>query len=279
MNEREQEQQYIIIENLSYQYSGADEPALSGISTRFEAGIYYAVLGRNGSGKSTLAGCINSLFIPTGGKVSCCGFDTSLPDNSYEILRRIATVFQDPQIQMVGATVEDEIAFGPENLGLDTVSIRNRVDNAMEMTGIAGIALEQPQKLSMGQKQLVSIAGAIAMEPAFIISDESTSMLDDAARSNVLDIFEKLKQQGIGIIHVTHFLEEAINADEVIILNKGNIASKGSPEEILTRPSSILEAGLEPLPVTLITEEIERSGKYDIEKILTVEELLFWLKH
>lgn len=273
-----QEQQNIRIDNLTYRYSDSYEPAISNLNVQFEAGKYYVVLGRNGSGKSTLAGCINSLLIPTCGKVYCCGFDTSLPGNSYEILRRIATVFQDPQTQLVGPTVEEEIAFGPENLGLDTKSVRERVNRALEMTETANIALRQPQRLSMGQKQLVSIAGAIAMEPVFIISDESTSMLDDTARSNVLDIFNNLRRQGIGIIHITHFLEEAINADEVIILDKGIIKMKGAPEEVLCCPDSILETGLEPLPVTLITREIERFRNYGIKNILTVEGLLSWLQ-
>lgn len=279
MAKQEQEQRNISIKNLAYCYPGTIRPVINNLSAEFEAGKYYAVLGRNGSGKSTLAGCISSLLAPTGGNVCSCGFDSSLPENSFEILKRVATVFQDPQTQIIGATVEEEVAFGPENLGLESGLIRKRVDTALEMTGITDIAAERPQQLSMGQKQLVSIAGAIAMDPVFIISDESTSMLDDNAKSNVLELFEKLRERGTGIIHITHFLEEAVNADEVIILDNGKIGLQGAPEDVLHNPDLVLDMGLEPLPVTLVTREIRTSSDYSIGNLLTVKELLSWLKY
>ncbi|MBN2168387.1 MAG: ATP-binding cassette domain-containing protein [Actinobacteria bacterium] len=269
----------ITIEGLTYQYKNTGEQVLKGVDAEFHAGRYYVILGRNGSGKSTLLRCINSLLEPTEGKVTVCGIDSSRPENSCEILKNVSTIFQDPQSQIVGATVEDDVAFGPENLGLEINLIEKRVNDAVEMTGIAKISLEQPQKLSMGQKQLVSITGALAMEPLFLLSDESTSMLDDGARGTVLELFMKLRDRGTGVIHVTHFLEEAIDADEVLVLDRGRIGLRGKPEDVISNPDRMLENGLEPLPVTMVASELESLGtRPGPGGILTVKELMAWLK-
>ncbi|MBN1289356.1 MAG: ATP-binding cassette domain-containing protein [Actinobacteria bacterium] len=273
------EHQNITIEGLTFQYKNTGEEVLKDIDAEFYAGRYYVILGRNGSGKSTLLRCMNSLLGPSEGKVLVCGLDSSLPENSTEILKKASMVFQDPNSQIVGSTVEDDIAFGPENLGLEPGSIERKVRAAVEMTGLAGIEREQPRNLSMGQKQLVSIAGALAMEPVFILSDESTSMLDDGARSTILKLFKKLRGRGTGIIHVTHFLEEAIDADEILVLDRGGIALRGKPEDVISNPGRMLDMGLEPLPVTMVAKELQCLGTgAGPGSILTVEELMSWLR-
>jgi energy-coupling factor transporter ATPase len=264
-------------EGLTYTYEGADRPALDGIDLDFTAGEFCALLGRNGSGKSTLARCLNGLLLPGSGKVTSCGLDTVAPASSIEVPRRVAMVFQDPDTQIIGATVEEEVAFGPENLGLPTSEIRDRVDRALELAGIEDLARRQPLRLSQGQKQLVTIAGALAMEPRFLVSDESTSMLDHAARLRILELFEKLRDSGMGIIHVTHFLEEAALSDRVVVLDDGRVAAVGTPEATLSDPERVRSLGLDPLAVTLVAFELERLGQTVPSDVLTVKELLSWL--
>lgn len=268
----------IITRDLLYRYPGSDVDALDGLDLRFDEGAFYAVLGRNGSGKSTLARCLNALLLPSSGNVFSCGLDTSSPENHRDIRKRIAMVFQDPDTQMVGITVEDEVAFGPENLGLEPGEIRRRVDRALEVVAIEPLRKRQPGRLSQGQKQLVAIAGALAMEPAFILSDESTSMLDFRSRSRILELFLELKRGGKGVVHVTHFLEEAAMADEVVVLDKGRVAAIGSPGEVLCDPDRVRAWGLDPLPVTQVASELHLLGHPVPDEVLTVKELLGWLK-
>ncbi len=197
----------ILVENLHFRYPGAPCDALSGVDCEFEQGTLCAILGRNGSGKSTLARCLNGLLLPTAGRVATCGLNTSDKINLREIRKSVAMVFQNPDTQLVATTVEEEVAFGPENLGLEPAVIRERVDEALEVVGITHLSKRQPLRLSQGQKQLVAIAGALAMKPAFLVSDESTSMLDYATRLRVLELFEDLRGMGLGVVHITHFLE------------------------------------------------------------------------
>ncbi len=267
----------IIVDGLSYAYEGTGAQALRELSLRFEPGRMYTVLGRNGSGKSTLARCLNGLLVPGDGRVLACGLDTALPSASLEISRRVAMVFQNPDTQIVGATVEEEVAFGPENLGLPASLIRERVDRALEEAGLGDLGRRQALRLSQGQKQLVAVAGAIAMEPDFLVSDESTSMLDCSARRRVLELFEKLRARGKGIIHVTHFLEEACLADEVVVLDSGRIAALGAPEATLGDPLRVRALGLDPLAVTVVARELAKLGHPIPERTLTVEEMLSWL--
>lgn len=276
-NGRVDERHRLSVRGLRYCYPGAALEALRGVDVEFEPGRLYALLGRNGSGKSTLARCLNALLIPTGGLVLSCGLDSSLVPDRREIHRRVAMVFQDPDTQMVATTVEEEVAFGPENLGLEPSEIRRRVDGALELVGISELSGRQPQRLSLGQKQLVAIAGALAMEPAFLISDESTSMLDLGARLRVLELFGELRLRGIGIVHVTHFLDEAATADSVVVLEEGRVAAQGVPAETLCDPGRVAAMGLEPLPVTVIAGELRRLGHPVPGGVLEVEELVPWL--
>lgn len=267
----------IVVDGLSYTYEDAPAPALRDIDLTFEQGTMYALLGRNGSGKSTLARCLNGLLVGGGGSVTACGMDTSEAANSLEIARRVAMVFHNPDTQMVASTVEEDVAFGPENLGLGTDEIRRRVDEALEFAGIVHLAQRQPLRLSQGQKQLVAIAGAIAMRPDFLVSDESTSMLDFEARLRVMELFDRLRESGTGIIHVTHFLEEATLADEVVVLDSGRVVSRGEPRATLGDPVRVRALGLDPLAVTVVAYELEKLGHRMPGEVLTVKELLAWL--
>jgi energy-coupling factor transport system ATP-binding protein len=266
----------ILVEELRFEYPGASAEALSGIDLEFQQGMLYALLGRNGSGKSTLARCMNGVLAPGSGRVMACGLDTSCEAGRRAVPATVSMVFQNPDTQMVASTVEEEVAFGPENLGLEPDVIRRRVDDALGLVGISDLARRQPLRLSQGQKQLVAIAGALAMEPTFLLSDESTSMLDYSARTRVLELFEKLRGMGIGVVHVTHFLEEAALADEVIVLDAGTVIARGTPAGILTDPSRVRSMGLDPLAVTVVAYELGKLG-HSVPEILDVKELLAWL--
>jgi energy-coupling factor transport system ATP-binding protein len=274
---RETSEREILVDNLTFAYPESGRDALDAIDLEFRQGDLCAILGRNGSGKSTLARCLNALLLPTSGRVVSCGFDTSDASHVKSIRQKLSMVFQNPDTQIVGITVEEEVAFGPENLGLSTREIRQRVDRALEVVGISGLVKRQPLRLSQGQKQLVAIAGALAMEPAFLISDESTSMLDHAARKRILDVFVGLRERGVGVVHVTHFLEEASLADRVVVLDKGRVAAQGPPGAVLGDPDAVRGLGLDPLPVTLVARELEKTGHPTPPGILTVKELLEWL--
>ena len=267
----------IKVQGLSYTYPGSEVPALQGVDLLLEPGKTCALLGRNGSGKSTLARCLNGLLQPGAGRVSACGLDTAEAANALDVYRRVAMVFQNPDTQIVGSTVEEEVAFGPENLGLPQAEIRARVDEALDMVGITDLASRQPLRLSQGQKQLVAIAGAVAMKPHFLVSDESTSMLDHTARLRILELFEKLRGGGMGIVHVTHFLEEATLADSVVVLERGSVAAQGTPRQTLGDPEKVRSMGLDPLAVTVVAFELEKLGHAVDGDVLTVKELLSWL--
>ncbi len=267
----------IRVEGLRFSYPGSSTEALRGVDLEFRQGAFHALVGRNGSGKSTLARCMNALLPPSAGRVLSCGIDSASAPDRREIHKRVAMVFQDPDTQMVGSTVEEEVAFGPENLGLEPAEIRRRVDGALDRVGIVHLAGRQPARLSQGQKQLVAIAGALAMEPSFLISDESTSMLDYTSRRKVVELFMELTSAGIGIVHVTHFLEEAALADSVVILDGGAVAGRGAPAEVLSDPVRLRELGLDPLAVTLVAYELRRAGHQVPGDVLDVKELVSWL--
>lgn len=267
----------IQVEGLSFTYPGASGEALRGVDLEFEQGRFYALLGRNGSGKSTLARCMNALLTPTGGRVLSCGIDTAEGSTRRDIHKLLAMVFQDPDTQMVATTVEEEVAFGPENLGLEPPEIRRRVDDALRLVGIAHLAGRQPLRLSQGQKQLVAIAGALGMNPAFLLSDESTSMLDYSARHRVLELFRDLRSMGMGVIHVTHFLEEAAEADAVVVLDEGRVVASGPPAKTLGDPERVRSLGLEPLAATVVAGELGRLGHPVPGGALDVKELVTWL--
>ncbi len=245
---------FIHAENLSFSYkgqNGADDiPALKGVTLDIQKGEYVAVLGHNGSGKSTFAKLLNLILEPTSGTLIVGGTDLSsgdLPDDELIALRRrVGMVFQNPDNQLVATIVEDDVAFGPENLGVPMPELRRRVDDALAAVGMSEYTDREPHHLSGGQKQRVAIAGIIAMRPECIVFDESTAMLDPLGRREVLDTIRMLnRENGITIINITHYMNEAALADRVIVINDGSILMDGTPDEVFARRNELRAVGLE----------------------------------
>ena len=267
----------IHIEKISFTYpeeEGRDTfAALDGVTLDIEAGSFVAVLGHNGSGKSTLAKHMNAVLLPTGGKVYVDGMDTWDEEVLLEIRRRVGMVFQNPDNQIVANVVEEDVAFGPENLGVPTEEIRRRVDAALKAVGMESFLLHAPHNLSGGQKQRIAIAGIIAMEPKCIVLDESTAMLDPSGRREVLDTVRRLnREKGITIVLITHHMNEAAMADRVVVMDDGHVVMDGKPREILTRMEDLRAIGLD-VPHTVELLHGLREDGFDVPlDALTVEE-------
>ena len=248
----------IKVENLSFTYADAEEsvcikkelPALSDVSFSISQGEYVAVLGHNGSGKSTLAKLLNMILVPTSGKIYIDGVDVTAPDftedDVFNVRRSIGMVFQNPDNQLVATVVDEDVAFGPENLGLAREEIVERVKSSLELVGMSEYSSHAPHKLSGGQKQRVAIAGIIAMRPKVMIFDESTAMLDPLGRRAVIDIMERLnREEGITVINITHYMEEAARADRVIVINDGKLTLDGSAKDVFFEVDKLHKMGLE----------------------------------
>ena len=252
---------YIIeTEHMTYEYVKEQEmeqeaekiTALSDLSLQIEPGSFTAVLGRNGSGKSTLAKNLNGLFVPTEGVVYVDGWDTRDDEHIWDVRQTAGMVFQNPDNQLVSSIVEDDIAFGPENLGIEPAEIQKRVDDALSAVNMTNFRDKSPHQLSGGQKQRIAIAGVIAMRPKCVIFDEPTAMLDPRGRKEVMDIIEMLHEEKITILLITHFMEEAASADRVIILDGGTVRLDGTPEEVFAQKDALKDMGLAvPLTVEL----------------------------
>lgn len=261
-----------------FQYSAQNEDrtatyAVNGITEYIRQGEFVAVLGRNGSGKSTMARLMNALLIPTSGTVWVDGMDTSNGEMLWEIRRTLGMVFQNPDNQIVSTTVEEDLAFGPENLGVDPKEIRKRIDEAARYVGIEEHMQHSPHMLSGGQKQRVAIAGILAMEPKCIVLDESTSMLDPRGRKEVLNLVRKLnREKNITVVLITHHMEEAVHADRVMVMENGRIIMKGTPREIFGRVEELKRAGLNVPHVTQLMHELKKKGMAVEGTALTVEE-------
>ena len=265
-------------ENLSFVYddegtsvsavSAVIPPALDDVTVSIKKGEYIAVLGHNGSGKSTFAKLLNMILKPINGRVYIDGKDITCEefteDEMFEVRSKVGMVFQNPDNQLVATVVEEDVAFGPENLGLPRAEIRKRVDEALDVVGMAEYANHAPHKLSGGQKQRVAIAGIIAMKPKVIIFDESTAMLDPLGRREVLEIMEKLnREDNITVINITHYMEEAARADRVLIINDGKLLLDGSPREIFSKVDFLHSIGLESPQGTELLFELSSLG-YDV---------------
>ena len=244
--ETQMEETILTAQNLKFRYD-SDQPvyALDGVSTEVKRGEFVAVLGANGCGKSTLAKHFNAILLPESGKVYVEGMDTADDDKIYDIRQTVGMVFQNPDNQIVANVVEEDVAFAPENLGVPTAEIRRRVDDALAAVGMTEFARHAPHLLSGGQKQRVAIAGVIAMEPECIVLDEATAMLDPAGRREVLDTVHRLnRQRGITVVHITHHMSEAEDADRVIVMNDGVVAMDGTPRDIFSRVEELRSLGL-----------------------------------
>ncbi|HBN83924.1 MAG TPA: energy-coupling factor transporter ATPase [Clostridiales bacterium] len=253
--------------------------AINGVNLQVKKGEFLVLLGRNGSGKSTLCRLFNALLKPKMGTVVVNGFDTLNEDNTWLIRKDVGMVFQNPDNQIVGNVVEEDVAFGPENLGVPPAEIRKRVDQSLKTVGMSEYAELAPHRLSGGQKQKVAIAGILAMEPECIILDEATSMLDPWGRKEVLDVLLELnKKEGITVIHVTHHMEEACLADRVAVVDDGRIIKEGSPAEIFSDVEGIKGMGLDVPQVTEVFYKLNQKGYRFPTDILTVEDALKVIK-
>jgi energy-coupling factor transport system ATP-binding protein len=244
----------------AYRTPAATVEALRGVSFELAQGGTTVVLGANGSGKSTLARLANGLLLPGAGRVEVDGLDTRSADSIWELRRRVGLVFQNPDNQIVGTTVEEDVAFGLENLGLPRAEMRERIGDALEMVGLLGYESREPHLLSGGQKQRLALAGALAMRPRYLVLDEPTSMLDSAGRSDVLEVLRRLRAQEHGILHVTHDLSDMVSADSVVVLSGGEVAFCGTPAEMLSDPERLAAWGLALPPIALLASELRELG-------------------
>ena len=247
--------------------------ALEDVTLSIEKGSFVVVLGHNGSGKSTLAKHMNAVLLPSGGAVYVEGMDTKKEELLLEIRRRVGMVFQNPDNQIVANVVEEDIAFAPENLGVPTAEIRRRVDDALAAVGMGEFARHAPHLLSGGQKQRVAIAGVIAMEPECIVLDEATAMLDPSGRREVLDTVHRLnRERGITVVHITHHMSEAEDADRVIVMNDGVVAMDGAPREIFSRVEELQALGLAAPDTVELLRRLNRHGMDLPLTAITVDE-------
>ena len=248
--------------------------ALKDVTAQIKKGEFTAIIGTNGSGKSTLARHLNALLIPTEGELIVEGMRTSDAGRVWDIRQKVGMVFQNPDNQLVAAVVEEDVAFGPENLGVPPEEIRERVDLALEKVGMTSYRKQAPSMLSGGQKQRVAIAGVLAMKPDCIVLDEPTAMLDPKGRKEVMDTIHELnKKEGITIVLITHFMEEAVTADHILVIDSGVLKMEGTPREIFSQADKVTEIGLDvPVPADL-ARRLRKKGMAVSEKCMTDEEL------
>lgn len=255
----------ISVEDLAYAYPGLDDQpgvqVFENLNLQVEQGSFVAVLGSNGCGKSTLAKHFNSILLPTGGKVWVCGMDTLDENKLIAIRRSVGMVFQNPDNQIVANVVEEDVAFGPENLGVASPAIRQRVDNALKQVGMYDYREHAPHLLSGGQKQRVAIAGVIAMEPKCIVLDEPTAMLDPRGRREVMETVSRLnREKGITVVLITHHMDEAAQAQRVVVLHKGHVAADGTPKEVFSQVELLHNIGLAAPETVELCYELNTQG-------------------
>ncbi len=271
----------IIIDQLSFSYQREEEEkkkkAVDQVSLTFRKGNFTAILGKNGSGKSTLAKQLNGLLLPTEGVVYVGGFDTREEEHVWDVRQTAGMVFQNPDNQLVSAIVEDDVAFGPENLGIDPEEIRRRVDKSLEAVNMGKFRKKPPHLLSGGQKQRIAIAGVVAMKPQCIIFDEPTAMLDPKGRQEIMSIIRELHEEGITVILITHFMEEAAEAERVIVMNEGRVLLDGSPAQVFSQRQLLQSVNLDiPLAVEL-AGKLREKGIPVPENIISTEEMVEYL--
>lgn len=267
----------IEVNHLSHLYvdeNGNDVRALDDVSLTIRRGEFVAIIGTNGSGKSTLAKHFNVLLQPTGGTVTVCGFDTLDDEHIWNIRQHVGMVFQNPDNQIVAAVVEEDVAFGPENLGVPSAEIRKRVDDALAAVNMTEYAEHGPHLLSGGQKQRIAIAGVLAMKPDCIVLDEPTAMLDPKGRLEVLETIHRLnKEEGITIVIITHFMEEAVTADRVVVMKNGVKLQEGTPREIFTQVDTLKDLGLDVPVAAEVASKLIQKGVDIPNDIITNDEL------
>ena len=265
----------ILLRDVSFTYEEASSPALTGISDAVRQGEFIAVLGHNGSGKSTLAKLINALYTPTEGNIVVCGYDTRDEKLVWEIRRRAGMIFQNPDNQIVATVVKEDVAFGLENLGVPTEEMIPRIEQALSAVRMSKYTDSPPHTLSGGQKQRVAIAGILAMQPSVIIADEATAMLDPSGRKEVLETVRMLNRtKGITVLWITHFMEEAAQADRVLVITDGQIRLSGTPSEVFDHVDEMKEMHLDVPHMTALADDLRREGMPLSGGILTVEDMV-----
>ena len=255
----------ISVQHLAYTYPGVDDtpgiPVFEDMNLTIQEGSFVAILGTNGCGKSTLAKHFNSILLPSGGKVYVCGIDTSNEERIMTVRRNVGMVFQNPDNQIVANVVEEDVAFGPENLGVASPEIRNRVDRALKQVGMYEYREHAPHLLSGGQKQRIAIAGVIAMEPKCIVLDEPTAMLDPRGRREVMETIGRLnREKGITVVLITHHLDEAAQCQRVVVLHKGKVVTDGSPREVFSQVELLHDIGLAAPESVELCWELNKQG-------------------
>jgi energy-coupling factor transport system ATP-binding protein len=270
----------IKVDDLKFEYSKMQDGetitfmAIDGVSIDIEQGSFVAIIGKNGSGKSTFAKNLNGLLIPTEGDVYVAGFNTKDDEHIWDIRQSAGMVFQNPDNQLVSAIVEDDVAFGPENLGVEPAEIRRRVDKALEDVNMGQFKKKAPHLLSGGQKQRIAIAGVVAMKPKCIIFDEPTAMLDPKGRKEIMSIIDELHAEGITVVLITHFMEETVNADRLIIMDDGHILLDGTPTEVFAQEDVLREASLELPLMAEIASKLRALGVDVPADIITQEKMV-----
>lgn len=264
--------------DVKFTYAGSDEapiPALHGVDLDIEAGSFTALLGHNGCGKSTLAKHFNAILTPTEGKVLAGGIDTADEDRRFEVRRRVGLVLQNPDDQLVSTIVEEDVAFGPENLGVKPELIRKRVDDALKAVGMYDYRLHSAHKLSGGQKQRVAIAGVLAMQPDCLVLDEPTAMLDPQGRAEVMETITRLRaERGMTVVLITHYMEEAAPADRVVVMDEGRVLLDGTPREVFSRVEELRAVALDVPQATDLCDRLRKAGLALPHDVLTEEECI-----
>ncbi len=274
MQEAEAKNVIIDAQNVHYSYEEELSEAVRGVSLQVYKGEFLCILGHNGSGKSTLAKLLNGLFTPTAGSVTVCGMDTKDEDKQLDIRKSAGMVFQNPDNQLVATIVEEDVAFGPENLGVPQPELRKRVDDALAAVNMSEFARSSPHKLSGGQKQRIAIAGVLAMQPEIMIMDEPTAMLDPMGRREVINTVMRLnREQGITVVLITHFMEEAALADRLIIMHEGRINLEGTPRDVLIQIEKLKELSLEAPEAAYMAYRLNKEGIPVDKRVLSVKEL------
>lgn len=247
--------------------------AVKNINFSVKKGEFVAIIGRNGSGKSTLARLTDALIFPTEGKIYVDSSDTLDPEQTWEVRSTVGMVFQNPDNQIIGTTVNDDVAFGLENIGVPTNEMQARIDEALSYVGLEGFGDKEPHMLSGGQKQRVAIAGILAMHPKVVILDEATAMLDPIGRKEVMDVVHKLnKEENMTVLHITHHMDEVSGADRVIVIDKGEVIASGTPKEIFSQGEMMKKAGLEVPQVSQLMENLKKNGIDVPADIITIDE-------
>ena len=265
----------IKLTNVTFEYDGEheDKKVIENFNLSIERGSFTVILGHNGSGKSTLAKLLNGLYKPTNGTVTVDGIDTTDEAKEIEIKRRVGIVFQNPDNQLIASIVEEDVAFGPENLGLEPAVIRERVDNALKSVDMYEFAKSTPHRLSGGQKQRIAIAGIIAMQPECIVLDEPTAMLDPKGRREIIKTIEKLnRENNITVVLITHFMEEAENADRVIVMDSGKIILDSDPKSVFTEVETLKKVGLDVPQTSELLYQLKSNGMDINANIISIEE-------